>query len=144
MKARIGRHKVDRIEALPKDVREIGWKAQVRLCARYRRLSAARPLTSSMSLSHAKWWASSGRLPAQFNPRQRRRDHDLTNSQQRRLQTQIILGVVCGAGGRTMPGSPRVYYELLTLATLSILVTQRRCEPQAASFDRRSRAGSAR
>ena len=40
MKARIGRHKVDWIEALPKDVREINWKAQVRLCARYRRLSA--------------------------------------------------------------------------------------------------------
>jgi transposase len=29
MKARIGRHKVDRIEALPKVVRDIGWKAQV-------------------------------------------------------------------------------------------------------------------
>ncbi|WP_352677041.1 transposase, partial [Mesorhizobium australicum] len=40
MRARIGRHKVDRIGALPKVVREIGWKAQVRLCARYRRLSA--------------------------------------------------------------------------------------------------------
>ena len=40
MKARIGRHKVDRIEALPKAVRDIGWKAQVRLCTRYRRLSA--------------------------------------------------------------------------------------------------------
>src|ERR1700681_1996780 len=40
MRARLGRHKVDRIEALPKAVRDIGWKAQVRLCARYRRLSA--------------------------------------------------------------------------------------------------------
>jgi transposase len=40
MKARIGRHKVDRIEVLPKAVRDIGWEAQVRLCARYRRLSA--------------------------------------------------------------------------------------------------------
>jgi transposase len=40
MRARIGRHKVDRIEALPKAVRDIGWKAQVRLCARYRRLTA--------------------------------------------------------------------------------------------------------
>ena len=40
MRARIGRHKVDRIEALPKIIRDIGWKAQVRLCARYRRLSA--------------------------------------------------------------------------------------------------------
>jgi transposase len=40
MKPRIGRHKVDRVETLPKIVRDIGWKAQVRLCARYRRLSA--------------------------------------------------------------------------------------------------------
>ena len=42
MKARIGRHKVDRIEALPKVIRDIGWKAQVRLCTRYRRLTRAR------------------------------------------------------------------------------------------------------
>ena len=40
MKPRIGRHKVDRIEALPKAVRDIGWDAQVRLCTRYRRLTA--------------------------------------------------------------------------------------------------------
>jgi transposase len=30
-----------RLEGLPKPVRDIAWKAQVRLCARYRRLSAA-------------------------------------------------------------------------------------------------------
>ena len=77
MKPRIGRHKVDRIEALPKIVRDIGWKAQVRLCARYR-----------LSPWHARWWASSGRSPARFNPRQGRRDHDLTDSQKRRSQTQ--------------------------------------------------------
>ncbi|RWN56404.1 MAG: IS110 family transposase [Mesorhizobium sp.] len=40
MRPRIGRHKVDRIEELPKVVRDIGWKAQVRLCTRHRRLSA--------------------------------------------------------------------------------------------------------
>jgi transposase len=40
MKPRVGRHKVDRIEALPKVIRDIGWKAQTRLCTRYRRLSA--------------------------------------------------------------------------------------------------------
>lgn len=40
MKPRVGRHKVDRIEALPKAVRDIGWDAQVRLCTRYRRLTA--------------------------------------------------------------------------------------------------------
>jgi len=31
----------DRLEGLPKPVRDIAWKAQVRLCARYRRLIAA-------------------------------------------------------------------------------------------------------
>ncbi len=40
MKPRVGRHKVDRIEALPKTIRDIAWKAQVRLCARHRRLRA--------------------------------------------------------------------------------------------------------
>jgi transposase len=30
-----------RIEGLPKGIRDIAWKAQIRLCARYRRLSAA-------------------------------------------------------------------------------------------------------
>jgi transposase len=40
LKPRVGRHKVDRIEALPKPVREIAWKAQARLCVRYRRLTA--------------------------------------------------------------------------------------------------------
>lgn len=40
MKPRVGRHKVDRVEALPKIIRDIGWKAQVRLCARFRRLRA--------------------------------------------------------------------------------------------------------
>ncbi|QND69373.1 IS110 family transposase (plasmid) [Mesorhizobium loti] len=89
MRARIGRHKVDRIEALPKVVRDIGWKAQVRLCTRYRRLSArGRTPTSSPSPSHARWWASSGRSPARFKPRQRRRDRYLTDSQQRRCKPQ--------------------------------------------------------
>jgi hypothetical protein len=32
--------RVDRIEALPKVVRDIAWRAQLRLCTRYRRLSA--------------------------------------------------------------------------------------------------------
>ncbi len=30
-----------RLEGLPKAVREIAWKAQTRLCARYRRMTAA-------------------------------------------------------------------------------------------------------
>jgi transposase len=41
MQPRVSRKLHDRIEALPQVVRDIGWKAQVRLCARYRRLAAA-------------------------------------------------------------------------------------------------------
>jgi transposase len=39
--ARVSRKLHDRLEMLPQAVREIAWKAQVRLCARYRRLVAA-------------------------------------------------------------------------------------------------------
>ncbi len=41
MRARVSRKLYDRIEGLPQPIRDIAWKAQVRLCARYRRLSAA-------------------------------------------------------------------------------------------------------
>ncbi len=39
--ARVSQTLRARLEGLPKAVRDIAWKAQVRLCARYRRLSAA-------------------------------------------------------------------------------------------------------
>ena len=39
--AREERRYMDRVEGLPEDVRAVGWKAQVRLCHRFRRLSAA-------------------------------------------------------------------------------------------------------
>jgi transposase len=38
--ARVGRILLDRLEGLPAEIRDIAWKAQVRLCARYRRLAA--------------------------------------------------------------------------------------------------------
>ena len=40
MQARVSRKLPDRLEGLPQIVRDIAWKAQVRLCARYRRLAA--------------------------------------------------------------------------------------------------------
>jgi hypothetical protein len=40
MQARISRKLHDRIDGLPQGIRDIAWKAQVRLCARYRRLVA--------------------------------------------------------------------------------------------------------
>jgi hypothetical protein len=39
--ARVSQTLQARIEGLPKAVRQIAWKAQIRLCARYRRLNAA-------------------------------------------------------------------------------------------------------
>jgi transposase len=39
--ARVSQTLHPRLEGLPKAVREIAWKAQIRLCARYRRLTAA-------------------------------------------------------------------------------------------------------
>jgi transposase len=43
--ARIGRDLLERSQALPEEVRAIAWKAQVRLCARYRRMQrAGRPV----------------------------------------------------------------------------------------------------
>ena len=41
MSARVSRKLHDRGEGLPAAVRDIAWKAQLRLCARYRRLAAA-------------------------------------------------------------------------------------------------------
>jgi hypothetical protein len=42
MQARVSRKLLDRLERLPQAVRDIAWKAQLRLCQRYRRLAAAR------------------------------------------------------------------------------------------------------
>src|ERR1700719_218025 len=38
--ARIARHKLAAVDAVPEAVREIAWKAQTRLCQRYRRMVA--------------------------------------------------------------------------------------------------------
>jgi transposase len=40
MQARVSRKLHDRLEALPQEIREIAWKAQVRLCGRWLRLTA--------------------------------------------------------------------------------------------------------
>ena len=40
MQARVGRKLVDRIEALPQAVRDIAWKGQLRMCQRYRHMTA--------------------------------------------------------------------------------------------------------
>jgi transposase len=42
MPAKIGQAMYQRQQALPTEIRDIAWKAQVRLCARYRRMLARR------------------------------------------------------------------------------------------------------
>ena len=41
MQARVSRKLYDRLEAVPQNVRDIAWKAQLRLCSRWRRLAAS-------------------------------------------------------------------------------------------------------
>ena len=54
MNARVGRHKVDRIEAPPKVIRDIAWKAQLRLCGRYRRLRARGKIANVVNVAIAR------------------------------------------------------------------------------------------
>ena len=62
--ARVSRELLLRQEEQPKPIREIAWKAQLRLCARYRKLAAAanRPM-SLLPRSPVNWPASSGPSP---------------------------------------------------------------------------------
>jgi len=70
MQARISRKLHDRIEGLPQGIRDIAWKAQVRLCARYRRLVAAGKKTVIVTTAIAREmigfiWAIARQLQAQ-------------------------------------------------------------------------------
>jgi hypothetical protein len=66
--ARVSETLRTRLDGLPKSVRDIAWKAQVRLCARYRRLSATgkklpivvAAIAREMAAFH---WPSGGRSP---------------------------------------------------------------------------------
>jgi hypothetical protein len=63
--ARIARHKLAAVDAVPDAVREIAWKAQTRLCQHHRNMMAAGKLTQVVVTAIAReLQASSGRLPA--------------------------------------------------------------------------------
>lgn len=71
MQARISRKLHDRIDGLPKGIRDIAWKAQVRLCARYRRLVAAGKKTVVVTTAIAREmvgfiWAIARQVQTQF------------------------------------------------------------------------------
>src|SRR5215471_17417337 len=81
---------------------------------------AASSAVSLMLRSPARWWASSGRSPVQCSNLAGRRPEANKDRQKKRraenTNTNLHLGTVCGVGGGTLPGSPRDFYERLTLA----------------------------
>ena len=113
MRPRIGRHKVDRIEALPKIVRDIGWKAQIR---RRPRISRAALALQDRQRRQCRYCPRDGRIRLVDRVHGSIRDERGVTATQPTLirggvQTNMILGVACGAGGGTMLGSPRLHYE---------------------------------
>ena len=54
MNSRIGRHKVKLLDTLPKTVCDIAWKAQIRLCAKYRKLLARGTNTKIVNVAIAR------------------------------------------------------------------------------------------
>jgi hypothetical protein len=78
--ARIARRKLKAVEAAPDAVREIAWKAQTRLCQRYRHMMAKDKLKQVVVTAIARdprvkpkdqgWLGSSGPLPAPRRIRQ--------------------------------------------------------------------------
>jgi hypothetical protein len=97
MQARVSRKLHDRIEGLPQTVRDIAWKAQVRLCTRYRRLAATgkpKVVVTTASLSRC--------LGVRLGDRQHR------PGDRRGLTSAKILPT---AGGGARSGNPRACYE---------------------------------
>lgn len=70
--ARISRDQLLRQEALPKPIRDTAWKAQQRLCARYRKLSRAGKPTTTVTVAIARElagfiWAIACQVPRPAN-----------------------------------------------------------------------------
>jgi hypothetical protein len=81
------------LEGVPKPVRDIAWKAQVRLCARYRRLSATgKSCPSSWRQSFARW-------PPFFGLSDSR-------SRQRKRQQSLPFSLPRAGGGARRWGTP--------------------------------------
>jgi transposase len=76
--AKVSLHIQQRIDQLPKALQDLGWKAQVRLCKRYRRLVARGKHPNVVVTAIARellafMWAIVRAMPARAQPLQRRR-----------------------------------------------------------------------
>lgn len=69
--ARISRHLLKRQQGLPSNVREISWKAQLRLCSRYRQMFAGNKTKQLIVTAIARelsafMWAIAGKVPVEI------------------------------------------------------------------------------
>jgi transposase len=60
--ARIGRHKLAAVDAVPEAVRAIAWKAQTRLCQRYRHMRCASRTAAILYGKDADFWPILARI----------------------------------------------------------------------------------
>ena len=66
--AKVSRHLQLRLEKLPTEVQAIGWKAQVRLCRRYRQLTARGKPVTQVVVAIAREMAAFARASARLAP----------------------------------------------------------------------------
>ena len=105
--ARISREQLLRQERLAKPVRDIAWKAQERLCRRYRKLARAGKLPTVITAAIARELAgSSGRSPNRHSPRLlNKSDWDRNRSRQGHAAQQHIQSCA-RLEARSRPGEP--------------------------------------
>jgi transposase len=65
---RVGKEKQKKVEAVPRIVREIAWKAQTRLCGRFRKLTRKGKLSTTVLSSGPSTASSRGKHAASKNP----------------------------------------------------------------------------
>jgi hypothetical protein len=94
-----------RLEGLPKSVRDMAWKAQVRLCARYRRLSATgKKLPIVVAASPARWPLSYGPSDGRSRQRRQARSRHLTaQSRERSTKGGELPSLDLWPGSRPTP-----------------------------------------
>lgn len=105
--ARVSRDIEARLDGLPRSVREIAWKAQIRLCARYRKLIiAGKTKTVAVTAIAREMAAFLWAVGQEVRPRSARLTQPRpTNPKGEILALHLLL--MCNIGGRAPVENPR-------------------------------------
>ncbi len=135
MKARISRARLGRMEGLAKPVRDIAWKAEVRLCARYRRLSAAGKPANVVTAAIAREMLGFAWPSPSTSNRARPPEHtrEKPAKKEERQANRHPAGAHAWRRGRGQ-GNPRGLYEQNFVPTLELRPRQPRDEPRVMRF----------